>query len=153
MASRSVNKVILLGRLGKDAETKFTTGGAAVTKFPLATSRRWKDQQTGEWKEETDWHNIVVWRQENVANYLTKGKQIYVEGRLQTREYTDRDGNKRKTTEIVATQLVLLGNKPEGMGGSEGGGPASYAPPAQRDDAEPSFVDSGAGITDDDIPF
>ncbi|MEK7753348.1 MAG: single-stranded DNA-binding protein, partial [Acidobacteriota bacterium] len=95
MASRSVNKVILLGNLGKDAETKFTTGGAAVTKFTLATSRRWKDQQTGEWKEETDWHNIVVWRQENVANYLTKGKQIYVEGRLQTRSYEDKEGQKK----------------------------------------------------------
>src|ERR1700752_1970763 len=80
MASRSVNKVILLGHLGKDAETKFTPSGVSVTKFSVATNRRWKDQQTGEWKEETDWSNVVLWRQENLANYLTKGKQVDVEG-------------------------------------------------------------------------
>ena len=80
MASRSVNKVILLGHLGKDAETKFTPSGTAVSNFTLATSRRWKDQQTGEWKEETEWHRIVLWRSENVSNYLLKGKQVYVEG-------------------------------------------------------------------------
>ena len=85
MASRSVNKVILLGHLGKDAETKFTPSGVAKTTFAMATSRRWKDQQTGEWKEETDWHNVVLWRSENVANYLLKGKQVYVEGRLESR--------------------------------------------------------------------
>jgi len=92
MASRSVNKVILVGHLGRDAETKFTPAGVAVTKFSVATNRRWKDQQSGEWKEETDWANIVLWRQENLANYLTKGKQVYVEGRLQTRSYDDKDG-------------------------------------------------------------
>jgi single-strand DNA-binding protein len=78
MASRSVNKVILIGHLGKDAETKFTPSGAAVTNYTLATNRRWKDQQSGEWKDETDWHRIVCWRMENVANYLLKGKQVYV---------------------------------------------------------------------------
>ena len=82
MASRSVNKVILLGHLGKDAETKYTPNGTARTTFPLATNRRWKDEQSGEWKEETDWHNVVLWRAENVANYLLKGKQVYLEGRL-----------------------------------------------------------------------
>jgi len=85
MASRSVNKVILLGNIGKDAETKFTPGGISVSKFSLATGRRSKDQQTGEWKDITDWHNIVMWRTENVANYLLKGKQIYLEGRVETR--------------------------------------------------------------------
>lgn len=80
MASRSVNKVILVGHLGKDAETRFTPSGVACTNFTVATNRRWKDQQTGEWKEETDWHRIVLWRSENLANYLTKGKQVYVEG-------------------------------------------------------------------------
>ena len=78
MASRSVNKVILVGHLGRDAETKFTPAGVAVTKFSVATNRRWKDQQTGEWKDETDWANVVLWRKENLANYLTKGKQVYV---------------------------------------------------------------------------
>ena len=113
MATRSVNKVILIGHLGKDAETKFTTGGAAKTTFAIATNRRWKDQQTGEWKEETDWHNVVLWRQENVANYLTKGKQIYVEGRLQTRSYDDKDGKKVYITEVVADDVILLSSRGE----------------------------------------
>src|SRR5689334_1517382 len=111
MASRSVNKVILLGHLGKDAETKFTQGGVAVTNFTLATSRRWKDQQSGEWKEETEWHRCVLWRSENVSNYLLKGKQIYVEGRLQTRSYDDKDGQKRYTTEVVCDDVILLGGR------------------------------------------
>ena len=96
MASRSVNKVILIGHLGKDAETRFTPAGIAVTSFSVATNRRWKDQQTGEWKEETDWAKVVLWRQENLANYLTKGKQVYVEGRLQTRSYDDKEGKKHR---------------------------------------------------------
>ncbi|MEP6962902.1 MAG: single-stranded DNA-binding protein, partial [Acidobacteriota bacterium] len=91
MASRSVNKVILVGHLGRDAETAYTASQTAVTKFSVATSRRWKDQQSGEWKEETNWTNVVLWRGENVAPYLTKGKQIYVEGRIQTRSYEDKD--------------------------------------------------------------
>ena len=116
MASRSVNKVILVGHLGRDAETKFTPAGVAVTKFSVATNRRWKDQQSGEWKEETDWANIVLWRQENLANYLTKGKQVYVEGRLQTRSYDDKDGKKQYMTEVVAEDVILLG----GRGGGDG---------------------------------
>ena len=116
MASRSVNKVILLGHLGKDAETKFTPSGVARSSFTIATSRRWKDQQSGEWKEETDWHNIVLWRSENLASNLTKGKQVYVEGRLQTRSYEDRDGAKRYVTEIVADGVILLGGQ---QGGSQ----------------------------------
>ena len=111
MASRSVNKVILLGNLGKDAETKFTPSGTAVTKFTIATGRRWKDQQSGEWKEETDWHNVVLWRAENLANYLLKGKQVYVEGRLQTRSYEDKDGKKQWFTEVVAEVVILLGGR------------------------------------------
>ncbi len=111
MASRSVNKVILVGHLGRDAETKFTPAGMAVTKFSVATNRRWKDQQSGEWKEETDWANIVLWRQENLANYLTKGKQVYVEGRLQTRSYDDKDGKKQYMTEVVAEDVILLGGR------------------------------------------
>ena len=106
MASRSVNKVILLGNLGKDAETRFTPNGIAKTTFSLATSRRWKDQQTGEWKEETDWHNIVAWRMENVSQYLTKGKKVYIEGRLQSRSYEDKDGVKKYITEVVADDLM-----------------------------------------------
>jgi len=111
MASRSVNKVILIGHLGRDAETRFTTGGAAKTTFSVATNRRWKDQQTGEFKEETDWHNIVLWRQENVGPYLTKGTQVYIEGRLQTRTYDDKDGKKVYFTEVIGDNVILLGGR------------------------------------------
>jgi single-strand DNA-binding protein len=158
MASRSVNKVILIGHLGKDAETRFTTSGVSVTKFSVATNRRWKDQQTGDWKEETDWTNVVLWRQENLANYLTRGKQVFVEGRLQTRSYDDKDGKKVWATEVVADDVILLGGRGEG---SEGGGPASSprsarAPQAgggggSRPAEEPA--PSEHGITDDDVPF
>src|ERR1700675_1231008 len=120
MASGSVNKVILIGHLGRDAETAYTASQVAVTKFSVATNRRWKDQQTGEGKEETDWANIVLWRQENLANYLTKGKQVYVEGRLQTRSWDDKDGKKQYRTEVVADEVILLGGR-GGEGGPEGG--------------------------------
>jgi single-strand DNA-binding protein len=155
MASRSVNKVILVGHLGKDAETRFTPSGVAMTKFSVATNRRWKDQQTGEWKEETDWANVVLWRQENVGNYLTKGKQVYVEGRLQTRSYDDKDGKKQYMTEVVADDVILLGGRGGDAGGSEMGSspqPVSMPRSAQRPQA--AVVDIGdQGITDDDVPF
>ena len=161
MASRSVNKVILIGHLGKDAETKFTPSGVSMTKFSVATNRRWKDQQTGEWKEETDWANVVLWRQENLANYLTKGKQVYVEGRLQTRSWDDKDGKKNYMTEIVVDELILLGGRGGDSGGPSGGEysqqPVSMprsarpAPPAAPPAAPPD--DFSQGITDDDVPF
>ncbi|MBI1898497.1 MAG: single-stranded DNA-binding protein [Acidobacteria bacterium] len=155
--ARSVNKVILIGNLGRDAETKFTPSGVAKTTFSLATQRRWKDQQTGDWKEETDWHNIIVWRQENVANYLLKGKQVYVEGRLSTRSYDDKDGNKRWITEVVAEEVILLGGarstepadessqQPVSMPRSAQRAPAA-APPRREPDAS-------QGVTEDDVPF
>lgn len=159
MASRSVNKVILLGHLGRDAETKFTPGGAAVTKFSVATNRRWKDQQSGEWKEETDWSNVVLWRSENLANYLTKGKQVYVEGRLQTRSYEDKDGKKVYATEVVADDVILLGSQ-GGGGGPRGGDeysqqPVSMPRGAQRSSSPPAPAndDYSQGVTDDDVPF
>jgi single-strand DNA-binding protein len=120
MAGRSVNKVILVGHLGRDAETKFTPGGAAVTQFSVATNRRWKDKDSGEWKDETDWSNVVLWRSENLANYLTKGKQVYIEGRLRTRNYEDKDGKKVYVTEVVADDVILLGGQGGGGGGSRG---------------------------------
>jgi single-strand DNA-binding protein len=164
MASRSVNKVILLGHLGKDAETKFTPGGAAVTKFSVATNRRWKDQQSGEWKEETDWANVVLWRSENLSPYLTKGKQVYVEGRLQTRSYDDKDGKKQYFTEVVADQVILTsgggGGAPGGGGGSDEFSSHDQAPvsaprgTAPRAKPQPAPTeDYGQGITDDDVPF
>ncbi len=162
MASRSVNKVILVGRLGRDAETKFTPGGTAVTKFSVATSRRWKDKQSGEWKEETDWTNIVLWQAENLANYLTKGKQVYVEGRIHTRNYDDKDGKKVYTTEVVADDVILLGGPSDGGGGgSRGGDEFSQAPVSMPRSAQGGTAtrqpvpqdDYGQGITDDDVPF
>jgi single-strand DNA-binding protein len=161
MASRSVNKVILIGHLGKDAETKFTPNGTARTTFTIATNRRWKDQQSGEWKEETDWHNIIMWRAENVANYLTKGSRVYVEGRLQTRSWDDKDGRKNYMTEIVVDELILLGGRGDtgGSGGDYSQQPVSMPRSAQRPpSAAPAPAPAPAdefnqGITDDDVPF
>ncbi|HXF27430.1 MAG TPA: single-stranded DNA-binding protein [Bryobacteraceae bacterium] len=159
MASRSVNKVILIGHLGRDAETKYTPSGVPMCRFSVATNRRWKDQQTGEWKEETDWSNVVLWRQEALSNYLTKGKQVYVEGRLQTRSYDDKDGKKVYSTEVVADEVILLGGRAEGGGGprEEAPGPVSMPRGAQ---SKPRTTASSApeepfdqGITDDDVPF
>jgi single-strand DNA-binding protein len=153
MASRSVNKVILIGHLGRDAETAYTQSQTSVTKFSVATNRRWKDQQTGEWKEETDWSRVVLWRGENVAPYLTKGKQVYVEGRLQTRSYDDKDGKKVWTTEVVADDVILLGGR------GEGGGPDEFSQeprsaPRSRPAAAPSPMSAPVeGISDDDVPF
>lgn len=163
MASRSVNKVILVGNLGKDAETKFTPSGVAKTTFSVATGRRWKDQQTGDWKEETDWSNVVLWKSENLAPYLTKGKQVYVEGRLSSRSYEDKDGVKKYITEVVAQDVILLG----GRGGAEGGagagpsdeyssGPVSMPRSAQQQRpkaAAPQEASFDPGISDDDVPF
>lgn len=168
--ARSVNKVILIGNLGKDAETKFTPSGVSVSRFSIATTRRIKDSNTGDWKDMTDWNNVVLWRNENVASYLTKGKQVYVEGRLETRSYDDKDGNKRYTTEVVADEVILLGGRGEGGegGGSSfgSGGPGLTSAPrsaAQKMNSSPgsgasgskpdSFDDSYPGIGDDDVPF
>jgi len=150
MAGRSVNKVILVGHLGKDAETKFTPSGVAKTTFSIATNRRWKDKD-GEWQDETDWHNIVLWRSENLANYLTKGKQIYLEGRLQTRSYDDRDGNKKWITEVVADEVILLGGN-----GGEGGGGSRSSSSSRSGGGRPASSSNDSydgGLNDDDVPF
>jgi single-strand DNA-binding protein len=152
MASRSVNKVILVGHLGRDAETRFTPAGIAVTSFSVATNRRWKDQQTGEWKEETDWANVVLWRQENLANYLTKGKQVYVEGRLQTRSYDDKEGKKQYRTEVVADDVILLGGR-GGDGGQDSSAQPVSMPRGTPRSAPPEDPGGDQGITDDDVPF
>ncbi|MCC6591595.1 MAG: single-stranded DNA-binding protein [Bryobacterales bacterium] len=112
---RSLNRVILLGNLGQDAEVKTTGGGVSVANFSLATSRRWKDQKSGEWKEETDWHRVVLWRADSVSSFLTKGKAVLIEGRLQTRSYDDKGGQKRFVTEVVAESLILLGERTTGQ--------------------------------------
>ena len=154
MASRSVNKVILIGNLGRDAETKFTPSGVAATRFSVATSRRWKDKESDEWKEDTNWTNVVLWRAENLANYLLKGKQVYVEGRLQTRSYDDKDGKKVYTTEVIAEEVVLLGGQAEGQSAGQqaaraaaGGVGKGKASGASDDDL------SDMHITDNDVPY
>ena len=153
MASRSLNKVMLIGHLGKDAETRFTQSGTAVTNFTVATSRRYKNQQTGEWDEDTDWHDVVLWKAENLANYLQKGKQVYVEGRLQTRSWEDQSGVKKYRTEVVADPFgVILLSGRDGAG--EGGGrPAARAQPAAAGGGGSGDDLGGQGITDDDVPF
>jgi single-strand DNA-binding protein len=156
MASRSVNKVILIGHLGRDAETAYTSSQTAVTKFSVATNRRWKDQQSGEWKEETNWTNVVLWRGENLAPYLTKGKQVFVEGRLQTRSYDDKDGKKVWTTEVVAEDVILLGGRGEsgGAGSTEEYSQEPRSAPRSRPAAAPvSAPPANEGISDDDVPF
>lgn len=151
MAKRSVNRVTLLGNIGKDAETKFTPSGISRTTFTIATNRRVKDQQTGDWKDEVDWSNVVLWRSENVANYLLRGKQVYVEGRLSTRSYDDKDGNKRWVTEVVADEVILLGGGGEGR--EDRGDATASAPRAARPAPSQPSIPLPDGITDDDIPF
>lgn len=106
-----VNKVILIGRLGRDPEVRYTPSGVAVANFSIATSEEWKDKDTGEKQERTEWHKIVAWRRlgEICGEYLHKGKEVYIEGKLQTRPWEDRDGNKRYTTEVVANVMQMLG--------------------------------------------
>ena len=139
-----VNKVILLGNLGRDPELRSTPSGQPVANFTLATSRRWKDKN-GQRQEETEWHSIIVWgKQAEIAGqYLSKGKQIYLEGRLQTRQW-EKDGQKHYTTEVKADKVVLLGGG--GRGGERGdrGGDPGYSEPMGQ---------PAAAITDDDIPF
>jgi single-strand DNA-binding protein len=145
----SVNKVILIGNLGKDPELRYTPGGSAVTNFPIATNERWKDKN-GQPQERTEWHNIVLWgRLAEIANeYLKKGSPVYIEGRLQTRSWEDRDGNKRYTTEVVGNQMQMLGREVGAGGGpsaesSEGKLEAEAVPEEIKDTEE----------ADDDLPF
>jgi single-strand DNA-binding protein len=147
----SVNKAILVGNLGRDAEIRFTAGGTPVATVSLATTERFTDRE-GQKREDTQWHRIVIWGKtaESLHEYLTKGKQIYVEGRIQHREWTDKEGKPAKTTEIRADRIVLLG----GGGGGEGrGGPR---PQRERFSESEAPADAGGHVDapqDDDIPF
>ena len=142
----SVNKAIIVGNLGKDAEVRYTPGGAAVATISVATTETWNDKTSGQRQEKTEWHRVVIWGKtaEAIGEYLTKGRQVYVEGRIQTRQWDDKDGNKRYTTESRSDRVVLLGGRGDGPdhGGtsakpSSGGGPAPGPPE----------------LTEDDIPF
>ncbi len=134
----SVNKVILVGNLGKDPEVRFTPSGQAVAKFPIATTDTWTDQG-GQRQEKTEWHNVVVWGQ-----YLAKGRQVYVEGAIRSRSYDDKDGNKRYVTEIVAQRVQFLG----------GGGGGRSAQQSESSGSGGGFDDFGGGsIPEDDVPF
>jgi single-strand DNA-binding protein len=148
--ARGINKVILVGNLGQDPETRYMPSGKAVTNLRLATTDSWKDKQTGEQREQTEWHSIVMYDRlaEIAAEYLRKGSQIYVEGRLKTRKWQDKEGRDRYTTEIVAGEMQMLGSR----GGERGGGEPRSEPKAaaaQERSAQPA----AAGEFDDDIPF
>jgi single-strand DNA-binding protein len=148
----SVNKVILVGNLGKDPEVRYTPSGAAVASFTVATTERYKDKD-GQVQEKTEWHNIIAWRQlaEICGKYLEKGKQVYIEGKIQTRSYDDTAGNKRYITEIVADKMVMLGRKTEGDSRSSGNKDRQRTQEQSQQGsysgAEPPFN------PDDDIPF
>ena len=156
MAERSVNKAILVGRLGGDAETRHTQNGTAVSRVSLAMNRQWTDSEK-KVHEETDWIYIVLWNKESLAAYLTKGTKLYVEGRIQTRSYEDSDGVKRYVTEIVAQNIVLLGGNGNGSSGGavreekSGGGPARGKHGSPH--IEHDMGSDEQGVEDDDIPF
>jgi|SRR5205807_201067 len=161
--AKSVNKVILVGNLGKDPEVKYTPSGTAVAKFSLATNERFKDKG-GEWQDRTEWHSIVAWQRlaEIIGEYVKKGSKVYIEGRLQTSSWDDKQsGEKKYRTEIIAHDLVLLGGRGESGGGGgdyEGRssrGASAAAPASSFDQRGPQSDDPGAPpeITDEDIPF
>ena len=145
----SVNKVILVGNLGRDAELRYTPGGAAVASLNLATTDVWNDK-SGQRQEKTEWHRIVVWGKtaETLSEYLLKGKQIYVEGRLQTRQWDDRDGNKRYTTEVRSDRVVLLSGRGEG-----GGAQTTRQRGDEQDQRAPASAAESTERTEDHIPF
>lgn len=174
MASRGINKAILIGNLGADPETRYTASGTAVTNINLATSDSWRDKSSGEMQERTEWHRVVFFARlaEVAGEYLRKGSKVYVEGRIQTRKWQGQDGQDRYTTEIVANEMQMLDTKgggggsapfgggaqqrPQQSGGGNygggqqrGDGPSSYQPPQHEPAGDPGFDDD----LDDDIPF
>lgn len=146
----SLNKVMLIGNLGKDPEVRYTTSGQAVASFNLATSEKFKNK-SGDWEERTEWHRVTLWGKlaEIAGEYLAKGKTVYIEGRLQTRKWTDRDGNDKYTTEIVGDRMQMLSGKGDGGGG--GGGGARR--PAAGGVADTTVSYDEPPFQDDDIPF
>ena len=147
--ARGINKVILVGNCGQDPETRFAASGAAITNISVATSESWKDKQTGEQQERTEWHRVVFFNRlaEIAGKYLKKGSKVYVEGSLRTRKWQDKDGNDRYTTEIVGNEMQMLDSR-----GSAGGGESMSSAPAAKP-ANKVAVPAGGDDWDDDIPF
>ncbi len=177
MANRGINKVIVLGHLGQDPEVRYMPSGGQVTNIRIATSESWRDKESGEQKETTEWHRVVFFNKlaEIAGQYLKKGSQVYIEGSLRTRKWQGQDGQDRYTTEIVANEMQMLGGKPGGSGSSGGGSTGGgydddYAPPARSNNAprssgrgsfdqppsnpgRPPVNKNNDGFVDDDIPF
>jgi len=162
--ARGVNKVILVGNCGKDPETRYTPSGAAVTNISIATTESWKDKNTGERQDRTEWHNVVFFGRlaEIAGEYLKKGSQVYVEGSLNTEKWTDKSGNDRYTTKIKANEMQMLGGRGEGGGNfgggnqSQGGGQSYNQSNNQQNNqqaAAPAFSGADENTFDDDIPF
>jgi len=143
----SLNKVLIIGNLGKDPEVRFTPGGRAVARFPVATSEVWSDQE-GQRQERTEWHNVVVWgkQAETCGQYLSKGRQVFLEGSIRSRQYDDKDGNKRYITEVIAQRVQFLGGR-GGEGGARGGGGGGGGGGGSAEAPPPPLPE------DDDIPF
>jgi single-strand DNA-binding protein len=146
--ARGINKVILIGNLGADPDTRHTAGGNAVTNLSVATSESWRDRQSGEQRENTEWHRVVLFGKlgEIAGEYLRKGSKVYLEGRLQTRKWQDRDGNDRWTTEIIANEMQMLDSR-------GGDAPMGRGDDYSRSDAPPGPSSSGPDNLEDDIPF
>lgn len=146
--ARGVNKVILVGNLGQDPETRYMPSGGAVTNLRIATSESWKDKQTGEQQERTEWHSIAMFGRlaEIAAEYLRKGSQVYIEGKLRTRKWQDKSGNDRYTTEVIADEMQMLGSRGGAGAPASGGG-------QQRPAAAPAQQPAAVSDFDDDIPF
>ena len=169
----SVNKVTLIGNLGRDPEVRYAPSGAAICNVAIATSRSWKDKTSGERQEETEWHRVVFYDRlaEIAGEYLKKGKSVYIEGRLKTRKWTDKDGVEKYTTEIIAQEMTMLGSREGGGGGGAGGGsggdegydqsrpetprraPPAPRPPAAAPRQAPAKSSTSFDEMDDDIPF
>jgi single-strand DNA-binding protein len=159
MATKSLNRATLIGHVGKDAEVRYTGSGIAVATFTVATSDSWKDKNSGQLQEKTEWHNIVAWNRlgEICGEYVKKGKRVYIDGRIQNRSYDDKDGNKRYVSEIVANDLILL-DSPSGQGGGprDGGGYSGSrnqvsAQQASHEPAPAHEFDQSSAV--DDLPF
>jgi single-strand DNA-binding protein len=158
MAQRSLNKVMLLGNLGRDPEVRYTSSGRAVATFTLATSQRWKDQEGNE-QEKTEWHRIVAWGRlgEVCGEFLSKGRQVFIEGRIQSREWADQEGVKRTTVEIIANDMIMLGGAPgaqhSGYRGEGGPGRTQDRKPPARSPEGPDTASYQPPPPEDDIPF